>query len=93
MFKKIICLSMLCIGLLANLGQADSPSDSDIRKAMIQESIQAYPGKCPCPYNRANNGSSCGKRSAWSRAGGYSPLCYESEITDEMIRQFRHARE
>jgi len=31
----------------------------------------------------------CGKRSAWSKAGGYAPLCYESDIIDEMVKEYR----
>jgi len=69
--------------------QADSLSDAQIRAMMIQESIAAYPGRCPCPYNLASNGSQCGGRSAWSKAGGYAPLCYASDISDEMVKQFR----
>lgn len=64
-------------------------SDEQIRKAMIAESISNYPGNCPCPYNRASNGSRCGKRSAWSRPGGASPLCYEADITPEMLNQYK----
>jgi len=48
--------------------------------AFIQQSINNYSGNCPCPYNRASNGSRCGKRSAYSRPGGYSPLCYSSDV-------------
>ena len=33
-------------------------------------------GSCPCPYNIASDGSICGERSAYSRSGGYEPLCY-----------------
>lgn len=35
-----------------------------------------YPGPCPCPYDTASDGSLCGARSAYSRSGGYSPVCY-----------------
>ena len=38
-----------------------------------------HPGSCPCPYSIANDGSVCGNRSAWSRSGGYEPLCYWSD--------------
>ncbi len=48
---------------------------------MIQESIDQYPGKCPCPYSLMSNGKECGKRSAYSKPGGYQPLCYVSDIT------------
>ena len=37
---------------------------------MIQESIDQYPGKCPCPYSLMSNGKECGKRSAYSKPGG-----------------------
>jgi hypothetical protein len=64
-------------------------SDTEARKAIIQEFLAAYPGPCPCPYNVARNGSSCGRRSAYSRPGGYSPICYDRDVTDAMIRQYR----
>ena len=35
------------------------------------------------------NGSSCGGRSAWSKAGGYSPICYKKEVTKEMVKAWR----
>ena len=47
---------------------------------MIKESIANYPGKCPCPYSIMSNGKKCGKRSAYSKPGGYEPLCYISDI-------------
>ncbi len=28
-------------------------------------------------------------RSAYSRTGGYDVVCYESDVTDEMIRQWK----
>jgi hypothetical protein len=64
-------------------------TDDQIAKKLIAGSIAEYPGACPCPYNTARNGSSCGKRSAWSKPGGHSPLCYRGDVTDEMIRQYR----
>lgn len=68
---------------------AKRPSDTEIRKRMIAESIDAYPGSCACPYQRASNGSQCGRRSAYNRGGGYAPLCFESDISDEMVRKYR----
>ncbi|EOL1683639.1 hypothetical protein ACEY0D_RS26780, partial [Escherichia coli] len=49
----------------------------------------SYPGNCACPYNHARNGSRCGGRSAYSRNGGYDVVCYEGDVTDEMIRQWK----
>ena len=68
---------------------ATSPTDEEVKQQIIQESIASYPGNCPCPYNRASNGSKCGKRSAWSRAGGYAPICYPEEVTPSMIQDWR----
>lgn len=35
-----------------------------------------YTGRCDCPYDRMRNGRLCGGRSAYSRPGGRSPVCY-----------------
>lgn len=67
-------------------------SDDEIREILIQRSIASYSGNCPCPYNRASNGSRCGKRSAYSRPGGASPLCYPSDVTDAMVERYRQGR-
>lgn len=64
-------------------------SDAQIRQLLIAKSVAAYPGLCACPYNRARNGSRCGARSAWSRPGGASPLCYTSDVTQAMVDRFR----
>jgi hypothetical protein len=64
-------------------------SDVQIRRALIRESINSYYGSCPCPYNADRAGRSCGRRSAYSRPGGASPLCYESDITADMVREYR----
>lgn len=64
-------------------------STTEIKKILINRSLSDYPGNCPCPENRASNGSRCGKRSAWSRPGGRSPLCYESDITAQMVSRYK----
>jgi len=56
-----------------------------IKRQLIQQSIDEYDGSCPCPYNVARNGSSCGRRSAYSRPGGAAPLCYPGDVSDEMV--------
>jgi hypothetical protein len=63
--------------------------ESEIRQQIIQQSITAYPGRCPCPYNVMSNGRRCGKRSAWSRPGGYAPLCYPADVSDAMVKAYR----
>jgi hypothetical protein len=64
-------------------------SDAAIKQRIIRASIASYPGSCPCPYNTARNGSRCGRRSAWSRAGGYAPLCYPSDVSAADVRAYR----
>ena len=68
------------------------PADEQIRQQIIQESVTAYLATgypCGCPYNSARDGSSCGRRSAYSRPGGASPVCYPSDVTDEMVENWK----
>ncbi|MEJ9068861.1 hypothetical protein ACERJR_22885 [Klebsiella pneumoniae] len=60
-----------------------------VSQRIIDDSVASYPGTCACPFNTARNGSSCGGRSAWSKAGGYSPICYKKEVTKEMVKAWR----
>ena len=71
-------------------GKAPQISDQTIRQQIIAASIASYPGHCACPCNSAKNGSACGGRSAWSRKGGYAPICYEREVSNEMVQQRRN---
>lgn len=71
------------------VGLAQAATSSEIKKELIHQSIAAYPGSCPCPYNAARNGSRCGARSAYSRPGGHSPLCYPSDVTNDMVKKYR----
>jgi hypothetical protein len=66
-----------------------SPTDAQIKQLLIDESIAAYSGNCPCPYNTARNGSRCGRRSAYSREGGEAPLCYPKDVSAEMVTAYR----
>ncbi|WP_411891790.1 SH3 domain-containing protein [Yoonia sp. SDW83-1] len=58
------------------------------RREIIRQSIAAYPGSCPCPYNVDRGGRRCGARSAWSRPGGYSPICYDSDISNARLETY-----
>lgn len=64
-------------------------TDAEVRDLIIKESIQSYPGNCPCPYSTMKNGRSCGGRSAYSRSGGRSPLCFPQDVTDPMVKAYR----
>ena len=90
--KLVVGVFLFFIMILPVYAEDYKISDDRVRELIIEESIRQYPGNCPCPYNRASNGSRCGKRSAWSRAGGYSPLCYSADVTDDMVQQYRQDR-
>jgi hypothetical protein len=84
-------LAVVAVAFMPTSGTAKSMSDAAIKQAIIRESIASYPGNCPCPYNSARNGSSCGGRSAYSRAGGYSPLCYASDVSKADVEAYRRS--
>lgn len=89
-----LCCGIAVIALLGfqvlPVAQAKSNlTDAQVKQQIIQESIQSYHGSCPCPYSVAKNGSRCGKRSAYSRPGGAAPLCYEGDVTEPMLRDWR----
>ncbi|MEG2265961.1 hypothetical protein QUG64_04640 [Acinetobacter lwoffii] len=88
MYEKLILLAGLCVAFGAEAKQS-SQSVEAIKQKIIQQSIENYPGNCPCPYNTASNGSRCGKRSAYNRAGGYAPLCYPEDVSDRMVKEYK----
>jgi len=60
--------------------------------AIIVASVTAYKamGKpCACPSDTMKNGRSCGGNSAWSRGGGFKPLCFSTDINPIMIKLYR----
>lgn len=71
-------------------------TDAAVAAAIVAASIALYKsssgGPCACPYDRARNGSSCGKRSAHDRSGGYDVTCYPHEVTAGMISGWRKAK-
>lgn len=85
--RKFLLASALTYASLA-IG-ANGLTDEEIRQLIVRQSIAASPGNCPCPFNVDRAGRSCGRRSAWSRAGGYSPICYTNEVTEEQISAYR----
>ncbi len=81
-------LALAGAGLTASAAEAQK-SDAAIKAEIIKASIASYSGNCPCPYNSARNGSRCGGRSAWSRAGGEAPKCYPGDISPAEVRAHR----
>ncbi len=62
---------------------------------LIRESLAEYHAHapCACPYDHDRRGHQCGGRSAWSRPGGYAPLCYPKDVTAEAIAAYRARQE
>lgn len=69
-----------------------SLSQDQVTSILISSSLNSYGGNCPCPYNVDRAGRRCGGRSAYTRPGGRSPLCYPSDITSTQIDRFRNSR-
>jgi hypothetical protein len=69
------------------LMRKDLPRGQIVKILMVQ-SQSRYSGSCPCPYYTDRAGRRCGRRSAYSRPGGASPLCYESDVSPAMIDAF-----
>jgi hypothetical protein len=79
-------LAAAAAALAVQLTSAAAPalaqrSDAQIRRDIVRQSIAAYPGNCPCPYNTDRAGRRCGGRSAFSRPGGHAPKCYPSDVS------------
>ena len=64
-------------------------TDNEIKGYLVAQSVASYSGNCPCPYNFDRAGRSCGRRSAYSRPGGKSPLCYERDVSDAEVQGAR----
>ncbi|HKR25584.1 MAG TPA: hypothetical protein VJS15_10015 [Allosphingosinicella sp.] len=83
----------LALAVVAAVGIACSAayaqSDAEVKQRIIRDSIAAYPGPCACPYSVDRAGRSCGRRSAYSRPGGYAPICYPADVTRDQIEAWR----
>ena len=80
---------LLIVGAVPALARGPALTDAEIRERLVQESIDTYPGSCPCPYSTMRNGRRCGGRSAYSRPGGRAPLCYPDDVSSAMIDAYR----
>jgi hypothetical protein len=72
----------------AKAREVETIPDSTIVQRIIAESIASYPSSCACPYNVDRGGRRCGKRSAYSKPGGYSPVCYAGDVSKSMMEAF-----
>ena len=83
-------MKILITSLLLLTGYAyGSPSNTEITKAIMNESIASYKGICPCPYSTHPDGRQCGYRSAYSSKSASAPICYSIAVTPQMIEDYK----
>lgn len=87
----VVSAGAICASAAA-FARGEGLSDDAVRRAIIAESIAAYPSVCACPYSTMRNGHACGGRSAYSRPGGHAPICYPQDVSPEMVRRWRGQR-
>jgi hypothetical protein len=96
--KRLSIVAMAALVGVPAFAQRATLTDAQIRDAIIRDSVNAYLATghpCACPYNTMRNGRACGARSAYSRPGGASPLCYPRDVSDAQVREWlaRHPAE
>lgn len=93
MKRILVALSLaIPLALIPISGQTTKTTpktDAQIKQEIISASIASYRGSCPCPYNTDRAGRRCGARSAYSRPGGAAPLCFETDVTQKMVDEYR----
>ena len=94
-FKSSFLIFLLfnLIFIYGTLSTVSAEITSSTKQQMIKDSISKYHGKCACPYQLMSNGRKCGKRSAYSKPGGYSPLCYPEDISNDLINSVKRKEE
>ena len=85
-------LAFAATALLIMAGTAYAQSDAEVKQRIIRQSIASYPGPCACPYNTDRAGRSCGRRSAYSRPGGFAPQCYPADVSQAEVDTWRRAQ-
>jgi hypothetical protein len=93
-FHQPLALPLLCGALFFSLSACaqdgkQTLTDDEIRQRLVQASIAAYAGACPCPQSLNRNGDKCGKKSAYSKGGGDRPLCYPRNVSDAAVKRYR----
>ena len=93
--RPVTAVLVLLCTFIVGAAAAKTPqlTDDQVKQQIIEASIASYPGVCAFTFNRARKGSACGRRSAWSKAGGYAPVCYKKEVTQEMIKRWRQSQQ
>jgi hypothetical protein len=86
---RFLPVLVLAVGFGQTQPTKPAKTDDEIKQAIINQSIASYRGSCPCPYNTDRAGHKCGARSAYSRPGGASPVCYAKDVTQKMVDDYK----
>ena len=87
--RIIALLVAFSLSLSTATSQTPKKTDAEIKQLIISESIAGYKGSCACPYSKDRAGRNCGARSAYIKPGGASQLCYEIDVTQKMVNDYR----
>jgi hypothetical protein len=90
--KRLVAVLLLAVPLpfaIASAQTAKGKTDAQTKQEIIKASIASYRGSCPCPYSTDRAGRKCGARSAYSKPGGASPICYETDVTQKLVDDYR----
>ncbi len=68
---------------------AQRADDAALKQRIIADSRASYRGACPCPYDTMRNGRRCGTNSAYAKPGGARPLCFDQDVTPDMLEAYR----
>jgi hypothetical protein len=93
-----------CLPGVSILGDFASPTafagptstDNQIRQQIIQQSVASYLAtghRCACPYNPWHGMALPAAHRAYIRPGGAPPICYASDVTEQMISDWKYQHE
>ena len=80
---------LLALTSFSALAETRAVGEADIWSMIIRDSIVSYARSCPCPYSADRSGRRCGDRSAYTRFGTRSLMCYPQDIPDEANARYR----
>lgn len=60
--------------------------------AASRQSYYAMNKPCACPEDADRAGRRCGARSAYSRPRGHRPLCYPTDVSADLIEEYRKSK-
>jgi hypothetical protein len=86
--KQLMRCVVLVLALSVGWGHS-AKMPRPTRRSSRRSSNSQSPVSCPCPYNTDRTGRRCGGGSAYSRRGGAAPLCYEKDVTQTMVDDYR----